>query len=292
MISVYIMYLTWTAFITEPPKEPGKNQFMTRMLQDGAGKMGIPVSDQLINNSSTVVAAALSMDNVVPEVGELIYCRPDSFSEGVVDTGFLSQFNWPMISSYIGVLIMFVMAIYASITITHKDKSRRLGIRPNDPDNDTSCCCCCRKQADNTESTIRPSASNPGLQPDYGGQPIVQDEVDGVVYSYAFFHFIFFLASLYIMMQLTMWYKPQDSQIATFGLNWPSVWVKMASSWLCGLIYLFTVFIPRCIPGRDFSLIGSTLRRRTGRAPSQDRLDGGAAVQGSENIDVHQISSV
>lgn len=36
-------------------------------------------------------------------------------------------------------------------------------------------------------------------------------------------------------------------------MNWPAVWVKMASSWLCVLIYFWTLFVPTCIPGQDFS---------------------------------------
>lgn len=40
-----------------------------------------------------------------------------------------------------------------------------------------------------------------------GDQGIIDDEAEQVVYNYSFFHFVFAIASLYIMMQLTMWYK-------------------------------------------------------------------------------------
>ncbi|XP_041830934.1 serine incorporator 1 [Melanotaenia boesemani] len=79
----------------------------------------------------------------------------------------------------------------------------------------------------------------------------VDNEKDGVTYSYSFFHFMLFLASLYIMMTLTNWYSP-DSTYETMTSKWPSVWVKISSSWICIGLYVWTLVAPLVLVNRDF----------------------------------------
>ncbi|KAK1171590.1 serine incorporator 1-like [Acipenser oxyrinchus oxyrinchus] len=79
----------------------------------------------------------------------------------------------------------------------------------------------------------------------------VDNEKDGVTYSYSFFHFMLFLASLYIMMTLTNWYSP-DSTYETMTSKWPSVWVKISSTWICITLYVWTLVAPLVLTNRDF----------------------------------------
>ncbi|XP_008942974.1 PREDICTED: serine incorporator 3-like [Merops nubicus] len=81
---------------------------------------------------------------------------------------------------------------------------------------------------------------------------VADNERDGVQYSYTFFHFMLCLAALYIMMTLTNWYSP-DADFKTMTSKWPAVWVKMSSSWVCLLLYLWTLVAPVVLTNRDFS---------------------------------------
>ncbi|XP_066573803.1 serine incorporator 1 isoform X2 [Amia ocellicauda] len=80
----------------------------------------------------------------------------------------------------------------------------------------------------------------------------VDNEEEGVTYSYSFFHFCLFLASLYIMMTLTNWYQP-DTTYQAMVSTMPAVWVKISSSWLGLALYLWTLVAPLVLPNREFN---------------------------------------
>jgi len=88
-----------------------------------------------------------------------------------------------------------------------------------------------------------------------GGQRVIDNEKHGVLYSWTFFHAVFALASLYIMMVLTNWNKISSDDNAGINIEhgWASVWVRMSSSWLVVLMYLWTLVAPMILADREFN---------------------------------------
>ncbi|XP_019367672.1 PREDICTED: serine incorporator 2 isoform X1 [Gavialis gangeticus] len=96
------------------------------------------------------------------------------------------------------------------------------------------------------------AAGSGGTSLEDGVHRAYDNEQDNVSYNYSFFHLCLLLASLYIMMTLTNWYRP-DEHFQTMSSPWTAVWVKISSSWAGLLLYLWTLVAPLVLPDRDFS---------------------------------------
>ena len=75
---------------------------------------------------------------------------------------------------------------------------------------------------------------------------------DDIPYRADFFHLVFALASMYIAMLFSDWQVSSSTTAYELDHGWISTWVKMASKWVCELLYLWSVVAPALMPDRDF----------------------------------------
>ncbi|ULT91257.1 hypothetical protein L5515_008927 [Caenorhabditis briggsae] len=227
--------------------------FLNYAIGDGCG---LPKFFIIVNVLICVAISILSVSPMVQEVmprsgllqavvisGYIIYltwsallsnpnesCNPTvaNITQSTITTGTNNKiddtFVTPMpVHSLISLLIWLVCLVYASI---RNSSNTSLG-----------------KITGDTEEHVQLN--------DVEGGKAWDNEEEGVAYSYSFFHFMFCLASLYVMMTLTSWYHP-DSDLAHLNSNMASVWVKIVSSWICAGLYSWTLVAPLVFPDREF----------------------------------------
>uniref|UniRef100_A0A6A7FSJ3 Serine incorporator 1-like isoform X2 n=1 Tax=Hirondellea gigas TaxID=1518452 RepID=A0A6A7FSJ3_9CRUS len=133
--------------------------------------------------------------------------------------------------SIISLILWFLCVMYSSIrTATNSQTSKLTG---------------------SDKMLIKDDGGNSG-DPEAGeGHHVWDNEGDTVAYSWSFFHLMFALATLYVMMTLTSWFTP-GSDITDISSNMAAVWVKMVSSWLCIALYVWTLVAPVVLSDRDF----------------------------------------
>ncbi|XP_029296274.1 serine incorporator 5 [Cottoperca gobio] len=191
VISVYVMYLTFSAFSSKPKEIFERNGVNT-----------------------TVCVFPFNAENE---------------SDKKIVTAF-------------GTVILFGCVLYSCLMSTTRRSSAALQVyRTSEPETERARCCFCF--GDDTDDY---DGENTG-----GGQNVVNDEQEGTIYGYAFFHSVFFLGSLYVMMTVTNWFHYDDHKIERLlEGSWSVFWIKMASSWVCLFLYMCTLVAPMVFPQR------------------------------------------
>ncbi|OXB80878.1 UNVERIFIED_CONTAM: hypothetical protein H355_016895 [Colinus virginianus] len=224
VISCYVMYLTFSALSSKPPETilDENNQNITICVPEFS--QGLHGDENLVTGLGTTIlfgcilySCLTSTTRASSETLRGIYAAPETeVSSCFISTNFLVCFSR---CSFHGQLIGNWVA---------------------------RCCFCCALDGDaNDEEHVEKR----------GGQTVIYDEKKGTVYSYTFFHFVFFLASLYVMMTVTHWFHYESAQIEKFFTGtWSIFWIKMVSCWFCVFLYLWTLVAPLCCPTREFSV--------------------------------------
>ena len=97
-----------------------------------------------------------------------------------------------------------------------------------------------------------PRAGKPLLPLDSKAEEEEKEKAKPVTYSYAFFHVIFSLASMYSAMLLTGWSTSVGESGKLVDVGWPSVWVRIVTGWATAALYLWSLVAPILFPDREF----------------------------------------
>ncbi|XP_053106888.1 serine incorporator 3 [Hemicordylus capensis] len=201
VITLYTMYLTWSAMSNEP--------------------------DRTCNPSLLNIINQIAVPTIAPANTTAALILPTTPAPQ-------KSPQWWDAQSIVGLLIFVLCLLYSSIRSSNNSQVNKLTL----------------SGSDSVILDDAPAAA--GDVEDGESQRVLDNEKDGVQYSYAFFHFMLFLASLYIMMTLTNWYSP-DVESKTLTSKWPAVWAKISSSWVCLLLYVWTFVAPIVLTNRDFN---------------------------------------
>ncbi|XP_071386284.1 serine incorporator 1 [Centroberyx affinis] len=208
IITLYTMYLTWSAMTNEPDRTC--NPSLLSIFQQITAPTLAPL--EMENQTAVVIIGT---------------------EEPVLTAPYL---QWWDAQSIVGLAIFVLCILYSSIRSSNTSQVNKLTMASKD-----------------SAILAESSCSSSELSEEGSGPRRVEDnERDMVQYSYSFFHFMLFLASLYIMMTLTNWYSP-EADYSTMTSKWPAVWVKITSSWVCLALYVWTLAAPMILTNRDFS---------------------------------------
>ncbi|XP_022106293.1 serine incorporator 5-like isoform X2 [Acanthaster planci] len=212
IVSAYIMYLTWSALLVEPPVE----------------------------------VKSLLVDNGTHSVYNTTYVTC-GLGSGFASTFIMNSMYTELVNAMVAAILLLGMVLYACVrsagtalnfTGSSVNGRSQRAAAPRPKASSSMCWCCSSSTSHKEEGSSHPQNKSWGL---------IHNERDGVIYSYSFFHLTLALASLYVMMTLTNWYRPEEASLESLHRTWPPFWVKLGSSWLCGILYVIKIVtIMRC----------------------------------------------
>ncbi|XP_047437760.1 serine incorporator 1 isoform X1 [Mugil cephalus] len=216
IITLYTMFLTWSAMTNEPDRECNPN--LVSIFQQITTPTLAPLETE--NRTAVVIIGT---------------------EEPVLTSPYL---QWWDAQAIVGLVIFVLCIIYSSIRSSSTSQVNKLIM------------------ASKNSTILSEGATTTELSEETTGTRRAEDNEQAIVqYSYSFFHFMLFLASLYIMMTLTNWYRTSQkyghftcpNADYTITSKWPAVWVKITSSWVCLALYIWTLVAPMILTNRDFS---------------------------------------
>ncbi|PCH42227.1 hypothetical protein WOLCODRAFT_137769 [Wolfiporia cocos MD-104 SS10] len=87
---------------------------------------------------------------------------------------------------------------------------------------------------------------------DEAGGEYNDDERSGTRYNYSWFHVIFAIGAMYVAMLLTDWnvVKEGGDDDVYIGRSEVAMWMRIVSSWMCMLLYIWSLLAPVIMPDR------------------------------------------
>jgi len=81
------------------------------------------------------------------------------------------------------------------------------------------------------------------------------DEKTITRYNYSWFHVIFMMGAMYVAMLLTDWnvmkaVTTESSENIYIGRSQVAMWIRVISSWICMLLYMWSLLAPALLPDR------------------------------------------
>ncbi|XP_018046995.1 PREDICTED: probable serine incorporator isoform X2 [Atta colombica] len=171
-------------------------------------------------------------------------CNP-GFLPGISNNDIKNRVTFDK-ESIIGLMIWFSCVLYSSLRTASKSSKITMSENVLVQDNGAV-----RNEGEQSLIDNEVEGRNPDAE---GGHvtKVWDNEEEKVAYNWSFFHLMFALATLYVMMTLTNWYQP-NSDLKTLNANNASMWVKIISSWMCLALYVWSLVAPAIFPNRDFS---------------------------------------